>query len=548
MSIGSTTFCKPSWAKLVPLNSQSLSLLLFEESYCFNLNLNNEIQAIPDLKANDAHCRIFKDPNNYHWIQALSGNSTLLQGVVLEQNIIHPLNAGDRISFTENPQLEEKLTLQYLFCPVLIRGVQQTQENDVTLTQAQEGVHSETLSKMDEKIRAEVICSICYDHIYRCVTLIPCLHNFCASCISSWTQKSDHCPQCRQRFVDISKNLTLNNLIASFMERNPTLKLSKEEYNAKDRQSHLEKVYKRVEERNGGVYGGYVLNNKKHGYGNYSWLDGVAYEGDWINDKRHGRGTQRWPNGNIYEGEFVKDNREGKGCFRWQNGETYQGDWVNGMREGHGIETRPNGDRYEGEFVNNHRAGKGRLTWAEDKMYEGDFVKGQMHGRGKLTWPSGIIFEGDFVNNLRRGKGKIVLKDGCTCEGQWSDDKFLDWGVKTWRDRSRYEGSMVNMKRQGEGRYVQPDGSSYECLWDNDEKHGRGIQMWPNGCVFSGNWNRDKKDGPGVINWSDGRSYEGTWKNGKKIGKGKYTWVNGKSFNGCWTKDKKFKEEGCMIF
>jgi len=32
------------------------------------------------------------------------------------------------------------------------------------------------------------------------------------------------------------------------------------------------------------------MNDKKHGYGVYTWADGRKYEGEWVAGKQHGRG------------------------------------------------------------------------------------------------------------------------------------------------------------------------------------------------------------------------------------------------------------------
>lgn len=34
-----------------------------------------------------------------------------------------------------------------------------------------------------------LICSICREVLYNPVSLVPCLHNFCAGCYSGWSRK-----------------------------------------------------------------------------------------------------------------------------------------------------------------------------------------------------------------------------------------------------------------------------------------------------------------------------------------------------------------------
>ena len=44
-----------------------------------------------------------------------------------------------------------------------------------------------------EELGEEMMCCICLDIIYQCVTAIPCLHNFCGGCFSDWMKKSTNC-------------------------------------------------------------------------------------------------------------------------------------------------------------------------------------------------------------------------------------------------------------------------------------------------------------------------------------------------------------------
>ena len=71
------------------------------------------------------------------------------------------------------------------------------------------------------------------------MTVIPCLHNFCAACLSDWIAKSDDCPQCRDKVKEIKKNSTVNNIIEKFMDNNPDKRLTKEEYEEMDATNKL---------------------------------------------------------------------------------------------------------------------------------------------------------------------------------------------------------------------------------------------------------------------------------------------------------------------
>ena len=94
-------------------------------------------------------------------------------------------------------------------------------------------------NKFQEDLGEEMMCCICIDYIYQCVTSIPCLHNFCASCFSDWMQKSTVCPQCREEITEMKKNATVNNIIEKFMQNNPDKKRTKEEYAEMDAKNKI---------------------------------------------------------------------------------------------------------------------------------------------------------------------------------------------------------------------------------------------------------------------------------------------------------------------
>lgn len=73
-----------------------------------------------------------------------------------------------------------------------------------------------------------------------------------------------------------------------------------------------------------GLYEGYVVANKRHGKGRYTWKDGNWYEGDWEDDLKHGTGKFVWTTGDSYEGEYNKDKRDGVGIKIYTNGDKYE--------------------------------------------------------------------------------------------------------------------------------------------------------------------------------------------------------------------------------
>ena len=84
------------------------------------------------------------------------------------------------------------------------------------------------VSPDEEKIAEELNCCICNELIYNCVTALPCLHNFCGHCMSSW-MRNKSCPLCKAKLTKIRKNVPLNNILNAMRESDPTKKKTPQE-------------------------------------------------------------------------------------------------------------------------------------------------------------------------------------------------------------------------------------------------------------------------------------------------------------------------------
>jgi hypothetical protein len=61
----------------------------------------------------------------------------------------------------------------------------------------------------------------------------------------------------------------------------------------------------------------------------------------------HGYGEFYWKDGKIYVGYYVNDKKEGFGIYYWSNpGRAYLGFWVNGRQEGVGKYITPKGSKF----------------------------------------------------------------------------------------------------------------------------------------------------------------------------------------------------------
>jgi hypothetical protein len=95
----------------------------------------------------------------------------------------------------------------------------------------------------------------------------------------------------------------------------------------------------------------------KHGKGKWKKQQNVTpcnqYDGEYAQDRKNGYGVFTWESGNVYRGSYLDDERDGYGEMFWTDGSIYQGEWKQGIQHGYGKMTFPDGTIKEGRFENN---------------------------------------------------------------------------------------------------------------------------------------------------------------------------------------------------
>ena len=84
-----------------------------------------------------------------------------------------------------------------------------------------------------------------------------------------------------------------------------------------------------------------------------------------------------------YEGEFKDDKYHGQGTLSLVNGIKYIGSWLNGAKD-RGVLTLANGDKYEGEFKDDMFHGVGTFIHFNGSIYIGQWRYGKKMAKGRL--------------------------------------------------------------------------------------------------------------------------------------------------------------------
>ncbi len=102
------------------------------------------------------------------------------------------------------------------------------------------------------------------------------------------------------------------------------------------------------------MYRGEYVNGVPSGQGSYYWADKSFFKGCFLNGLREGQGIWKKGAGNCdrYEGCYKNDKKWGYGEFTWESGNHYKGSYEGDVRSGYGEMHWTNGSYYKGQWVN----------------------------------------------------------------------------------------------------------------------------------------------------------------------------------------------------
>jgi len=228
------------WGKLSSFNMNFENVSLIKSEYSLGRQPTNDVK-VSDIRLSGVHCKISKDGENNFWIEDLSSNGTFLDNEVIGKGKKKKIVSGDKIYLLHPSKVQQDEAIGYVFSSVKSSedpALKREREDNQKAIEEGKKLYEKNL-RFQEELGEEMKCCICIDYLYQCVTLIPCLHNFCASCFSDWMQKSKICPQCREEAVEVKKNHVVNNIIEKFLENNPDKKRPQKEYEDMDNKNKI---------------------------------------------------------------------------------------------------------------------------------------------------------------------------------------------------------------------------------------------------------------------------------------------------------------------
>lgn len=265
----------------------------------------------------------------------------------------------------------------------------------------------------------------------------------------------------------------------------------------------------------------------------------LEYRGDFHKTyHRHGKGVMTYRNGDVYEGEWVSNRRNGNGTMRYASGERYQGQWKDDERHGTGVSQMANGAVYRGTFERDQRHGeKCQLILPSGDEYLGSFERDEMRGFGVMRYKNGDVYEGNWKDGVRHGKGKFDLKKrGATIEGYFVRGLIDGDGTVTFPGKV-YIGKFEKGEKVFGTLFNHTEHSCYQGEWRSDQMHGKGLLWYGNGDFYYGRFVNSKRDGPGNCSYVDGTEYSGEFSDDKRHGVGVRQATDGTITCGVWESD-----------
>jgi len=162
-----------------------------------------------------------------------------------------------------------------------------------------------------------------------------------------------------------------------------------------------------------------LLESGKRQFKQHRYKNGNIYIGEWLGDKRDGHGKHLWSNGDVYSGDWKDDMQHGWGKSTWIDGSCYKGSYVRNIKEGTGEYVWKDNSKYVGEWKTNEMDGHGEYQWADGRKYIGDWKRSRMEGYGVFFWPDGRQFEGNWKKSLKHGEGVMHNLDGTISREVW---------------------------------------------------------------------------------------------------------------------------------
>jgi len=239
MNIETTRNSSAAWGKLVSINPRLENVDLIKPAYKLGRLHSNEI-SIEDLRISGIHCTIQRDPSGQVTLIDNSSNGTYIGDTKIGKGISKPLVSGKTFYLLHKSKVPKpEDVLGYTFV------LNDTEVNPLKRERLEGKKEEELMASLSKSVKPaaqpssqapdeNIVCKLCRGCIYKCVTTVPCLHNFCSGCYSEWMERCVECPECQKEVEEIKVNAFVDNMCKNFLEKNPGHKRTLQQYKELD--------------------------------------------------------------------------------------------------------------------------------------------------------------------------------------------------------------------------------------------------------------------------------------------------------------------------
>ncbi|AYU76454.1 hypothetical protein, conserved [Leishmania donovani] len=217
---------QPLVARLVPLYAGLPTLDLHQDSGNVVVGRGKDISEDYRIDVSDKlsarHCELAVHPVTLRVeLRDLSTNGTFLNGRRVAKGERVVLQNGDRVALTRPAESDA--------------GAGQAPSSAVDGIAANGRVDYMFQRLKQETTRArmsaELTCSVCKSIFHRPCSVLPCMHVFCAGCISGWMAQGEQhaCPKCRVSITDVRPTHRLQSCAENYLLANPASRRPAEE-------------------------------------------------------------------------------------------------------------------------------------------------------------------------------------------------------------------------------------------------------------------------------------------------------------------------------
>eukprot|EP00051_Salpingoeca_urceolata_P018328 m.256554 g.256554 ORF g.256554 m.256554 type:complete len:524 (-) comp19172_c2_seq8:35-1606(-) len=207
------------WGRLVSLAPERPHVNLVKSCVTIGRSADCEERIQGNKFISSHHCTISRVDGDAPVLEDKSTNGVLLNGTRVPKGVPQPLKTGDEITLAVSK--EDKA--RYVAYLIKLSDIPPASAATTPSVGDKRKADSDDKAPEHDSIEENLVCPICQCVMHDAVSIVPCLHSFCAGCLSEWMEKSPKkdCPDCRVRVEKIKRNHMLRNLVEAFLKEHP---------------------------------------------------------------------------------------------------------------------------------------------------------------------------------------------------------------------------------------------------------------------------------------------------------------------------------------